>query len=32
LPTQQIHPDIVNKHRAARRLGRLGRYLLVAET
>jgi hypothetical protein len=31
LPTQQIHPDIVNKHRAARRLGRLGRYLLVAE-
>lgn len=32
LPTQQIHPDIVNKHRAARRLGRLGRYLLVAST
>lgn len=31
LPTQQVHPDIVNKFRAARRLARLERYLLVAE-
>jgi hypothetical protein len=31
LSTQQIHPDIVNKHRAARRLGRLERWLLIAE-
>ena len=30
LSTQQVHPDIVNKHREARRLARLGRYLLVA--
>lgn len=31
LGTQQVHPDIVNKFRASRRLARLGRYLLVAE-
>jgi len=29
LPTQQVHPDIVNKFRASRRLARLERYLLV---
>jgi hypothetical protein len=31
LSTQQVHPDIVNKHRAARRLARLERYLLIGE-
>jgi DNA modification methylase len=31
LSTQQVHPDIVNKFRASRRLARLGRYLMVAE-
>jgi len=31
LSTQQVHPDIVNKFRAAKRLARLERYLLVAE-
>jgi DNA modification methylase/predicted transcriptional regulator/uncharacterized ParB-like nuclease family protein len=31
LSTQQVHPDIVNKFRASRRLARLERYLLVAE-
>jgi len=31
LPTQQVHPDIVNKFRKTRRLARLGRYLLVAQ-
>jgi len=31
LSTQQVHPDIVNKFRAARRLARLERYLLIAE-
>jgi hypothetical protein len=31
LSSQQIHPDIVGKFRASRRLARLGRYLLVAE-
>lgn len=31
LSTQQIHPDIVNKFREARRLARLERYLLIAE-
>lgn len=30
LPTQQVHPDIVNKFREARRLARLERYLLIA--
>ena len=30
LSTQQVHPDIVNKFRASRRLARLERYLLVA--
>lgn len=30
LPTQQVHPDIVLKFRASRRLARLERYLLVA--
>lgn len=30
LPTQQVHPDIVNKFREARRMARLSRYLLVA--
>jgi hypothetical protein len=30
LGTQQVHPDIVNKFRASRRLARLERYLLVA--
>lgn len=30
LSTQQVHPDIVNKFREARRLARLGRYLVVA--
>lgn len=29
LSTQQVHPDIVNKFRASRRLARLERYLLV---
>jgi hypothetical protein len=28
LPTQQVHPDIVNKFRASRRMARLNRYLL----
>ena len=32
LSTQQVHPDIVNKLRDSRRLARLERYLLVAET
>jgi len=31
LSTQQIHPDIVNKFRGARRMARLGRSLMVAE-
>lgn len=31
LSTQQVHPDIVNKFREARRLARLERYLLVGE-
>lgn len=31
LSTQQVHPDIVNRFRASRRLARLERYLLVAE-
>jgi transcriptional regulator with XRE-family HTH domain len=31
LSTQQVHPDIVNKFRASRRLARLERYLLVAQ-
>lgn len=31
LPTQQVHPDVVNKFRASRRLARLERYLLIAE-
>ncbi len=31
LSTQQVHPDIVNKFRASRRLARLERYLLIAE-
>lgn len=31
LSTQQVHPDIVGKFRAARRLARLGRYLIVAD-
>jgi predicted transcriptional regulator len=30
LPTQQVHPDIINKFRSSKRLARLGRYLLVA--
>lgn len=30
LPTQQIHPDIVNKFRESLRLARLERYLLIA--
>lgn len=30
LSTQQVHPDIVTKFRASRRLARLERYLLVA--
>jgi len=30
LPTQQVHPDIVNKYRASRKLARLERYLLIA--
>lgn len=30
-PTQQLHADMVTKFRAARRLGRLERYLLIAE-
>jgi len=30
LPTQQVHPDIVNKFRASKKLARLGRYLLIA--
>jgi hypothetical protein len=30
LSTQQVHPDIVNKFRAAKRLARLERWLLVA--
>jgi len=30
LGTQQVHPDIVNKFRASRRMARLERYLLVA--
>ncbi|MDD3918156.1 MAG: DNA methyltransferase [Synergistaceae bacterium] len=29
LSSQQIHPDIINKFRASRRLGMLSRYLLV---
>ena len=32
LSTQQVHPDIVNKFRDSRRLARLERYLLMAET
>jgi len=31
LSTQQIHPDIVNKFRASRRLARLERYLIIGE-
>ena len=31
LPTQQVHADIVNKFRKARRLARLERYLFIAE-
>ena len=31
LSTQQVHPDIVNKFRASRRLARLERYLLIGE-
>lgn len=31
LSTQQVHPDIVLKFRAARRMARLARYLLVVE-
>ena len=31
LPTQQVHPDIVLKFREAKRLARLGRYLLEVE-
>jgi hypothetical protein len=31
LQTQLVHPDIVNKFRASRRLARLVRYVLVAE-
>ncbi len=31
LSTQQVHPDIINKFRASRRLARLGRYLLMAQ-
>lgn len=31
LSTQQVHPDVVNRFRQARRLARLERYLLVAE-
>jgi DNA modification methylase len=31
LSTQQVHPDIVNKFRNARRLARLERYLFIAE-
>ena len=31
LSTQQVHPDIVNKFRASRRLARLERYLLIVE-
>lgn len=31
LSTQQVHPDIVVKFRAAKRLARLERYLLIAE-
>jgi hypothetical protein len=30
LPTQQVHPDIVNKFRESRRMARLGRWLLEA--
>lgn len=30
LGTQQVHPDIVNKFRASRRMARLERYLIVA--
>lgn len=30
LGTQQVHPDIVNKFRASKKLARLGRWLLVA--
>lgn len=30
LSTQQVHPDIVNKYRASRKLARLERYLLIA--
>lgn len=30
LSTQQVHPDIVNKFRASRRMARLERYMLVA--
>lgn len=31
LTTQQVHPDVVNKFRASRRMARLERYLLIAE-
>jgi hypothetical protein len=31
LSTQQVHPDLVKKFRAAKRLARLERYLLMAE-
>jgi DNA-binding XRE family transcriptional regulator len=31
LSTQQVHPDIVNKFRASRRMARLGRWLLICE-
>lgn len=31
LPTQQVHPDIVNKFRESRRLARLCRWLLIAK-
>jgi len=31
MPTQLVHPDIVNKFRESRRLARLERYLLIAE-
>ena len=30
LSTQQVHPDIVEKFRASRKLARLERYLLIA--
>jgi hypothetical protein len=30
LPTQQVHPDIINKFREGRRLARLGRSIMVA--